>query len=33
MALASARHILVSSEESCLTLKSEIEAGSDFAEV
>ncbi|WP_028866620.1 peptidylprolyl isomerase [Psychromonas hadalis] len=33
MALASARHILVSSEESCLTLKSEIEAGSDFTEV
>ena len=33
MALASARHILVSSEESCLTLKSEIEAGSDFEEV
>jgi len=33
MALASARHILVSSEEKCNTLKSEIEAGTDFAEV
>ena len=31
MALAQARHILVSSEEKCLTLKTEIEAGTDFA--
>lgn len=33
MALASARHILVTSEENCLSLKKEIEAGSDFADV
>lgn len=33
MAKASARHILVSSEESCLALKAEIEAGADFASV
>ena len=33
MALASARHILVSSEASCLDLKQQIEAGSDFAEL
>lgn len=33
MALASARHILVNSEESCLELKQQIEAGSDFAEL
>ena len=33
MALASARHILVSSEEQCLELKQQIEAGSDFAEL
>lgn len=33
MAQASARHILVSSEEECLRLKSEIEAGADFAQV
>ena len=33
MALAQARHILVSSEEQCITLKSEIEAGTDFASV
>lgn len=33
MALASARHILVSSEEKCLELKQQIEDGSDFAEV
>jgi len=31
MALASARHILVKSEESCIELKQQIEAGSDFA--
>jgi len=33
MALAQARHILVSSEEQCNTLKSEIEAGTDFASI
>ena len=33
MATATARHILVDSEEICLELKQEIEAGSDFAEV
>ena len=33
MARASARHILVDSKEKCETLKSEIEAGADFAEV
>lgn len=33
MAQASARHILVSSEEECSRLKSEIEAGADFAQV
>lgn len=33
MARASARHILVSSEEKCQQLKDEIEGGSDFAEV
>ncbi|MGB5444240.1 MAG: peptidylprolyl isomerase [Psychromonas sp.] len=33
MALASARHILVSSEASCLDLKKQIEAGSDFADL
>lgn len=33
MAQASARHILVSSEEECNRLKAEIEAGSDFAQV
>lgn len=33
MAQAAARHILVSSEEACLKLKSEIEAGADFAAV
>jgi len=32
MALASARHILVSSEETCIALKSEIEAGTDFSD-
>lgn len=30
---ANARHILVDTEESCLQLKAEIEAGADFAEV
>ena len=33
MPTASARHILVSTEEKCLQLKAEIEAGADFAEV
>ncbi|MDN3556777.1 peptidylprolyl isomerase [Halomonas maura] len=33
MAQASARHILVSSEEQCQALKAEIEGGRDFAEV
>jgi len=33
MATASARHILVSSEEACLSLKNEIENGADFAEL
>ena len=32
MATASARHILVDSEERCLELKAEIEAGKDFAQ-
>ncbi|MBN2792610.1 MAG: peptidylprolyl isomerase [Desulfuromonadales bacterium] len=32
MARASARHILVKTEEDCLKLKSDIEAGTDFAE-
>lgn len=31
MALATARHILVSSEESCLELKQQIESGTDSA--
>jgi len=31
MANASARHILVQSEEQCLDLKAKIEAGEDFA--
>lgn len=31
MTQASARHILVSSEEACLDLKRQIEEGSDFA--
>lgn len=30
---ASARHILVDTETQCLLLKTEIEAGADFAEV
>jgi len=33
MARASARHILVDSEEKCNELKAEIEAGADFADV
>jgi len=33
MVRASARHILVDSEETCLDLKTQIEAGNDFAEV
>lgn len=33
MARASARHILVESEEKCLELKAQIEAGADFAAV
>ncbi len=33
MATANARHILVSTEEECLKLKAEIEAGADFGEV
>ncbi len=33
MSQASARHILVASEEKCAQLKSEIEAGADFAQV
>jgi peptidyl-prolyl cis-trans isomerase C len=33
MLRASARHILVDTEEQCLKLKQEIEAGADFAEV
>lgn len=33
MKKASARHILVKSEEDCLKLKSRIEAGEDFAAI
>ena len=33
MAKATARHILVDSEEICLELKREIEEGADFADV
>ena len=33
MAWATARHILVDSEEKCSELKAEIENGTDFAEV
>ncbi len=33
MAKATARHILVDSEEICLELKKEIEEGADFAKV
>ncbi len=31
MSVATARHLLVDSEEQCLALKAEIEAGADFA--
>lgn len=33
MPRASARHILVDTQEECETLKAEIEAGSDFEEI
>jgi len=33
MAYATARHILVDSEEECLKLKGEIEGGADFADI
>ncbi|MEM7027939.1 MAG: peptidylprolyl isomerase, partial [Pseudomonadota bacterium] len=33
MATASARHILVETEEQCETLKKEIEEGADFADI
>ncbi|MDT8385666.1 MAG: peptidylprolyl isomerase [Gammaproteobacteria bacterium] len=33
MTEATARHILVATEEQCLQLKSEIEAGADFGEM
>lgn len=33
MATASARHILVDTEQQCLDLKQEIEGGADFADV
>ena len=33
MAKATARHILVDSEEACLKLKADIEQGADFADV
>lgn len=33
MTVATARHILVNSEEQCNELKSQIEAGADFAEL
>jgi peptidyl-prolyl cis-trans isomerase C len=33
MVTASARHILVDTEEHCLTLKQQIEAGEDFSTV
>jgi len=33
MPTATARHILVATEEECLKLKAEIEAGADFAQV
>lgn len=33
MSQASARHLLVSTEEQCLALKAEIEGGTDFATV
>lgn len=33
MAQAQARHILVKTEQECLTLKQQIEGGADFADV
>jgi len=33
MSQAAARHLLVDTEEQCLTLKAEIEAGADFADI
>jgi peptidyl-prolyl cis-trans isomerase C len=33
MSQAAARHLLVDTEEQCLALKAEIEAGKDFADV
>ncbi|VAW83955.1 Peptidyl-prolyl cis-trans isomerase PpiC [hydrothermal vent metagenome] len=33
MATATARHILVSSEEQCAELKTQIEAGADFSDI
>ena len=33
MATASARHLLVETEEKCIELKKEIEGGKDFADV
>ena len=33
MSTASARHILVDTEEQCMQLKERIEAGEDFAEI
>ena len=33
MTVATARHILVSSEAQCLELKKQIEAGADFGEI
>ncbi|BBP42792.1 peptidylprolyl isomerase [Thiosulfativibrio zosterae] len=33
MALATARHILVDTEEQCLDLKAQIEAGADFGDI
>jgi peptidyl-prolyl cis-trans isomerase C len=33
MAKATARHILVNSEDQCQSIKDEIEAGADFAEL
>ena len=33
MAVASARHILVKTEEECNELKNQIESGSDFGEI
>jgi len=33
MTTASARHILVDTQEQCITLKAEIENGADFADI